>query len=105
MQVIQAARLVHTHNTLKHTHILDRDTHSYTHTCARTHAHTHIHTHAGNASYQAGVIGHVGIDFVTLQEEGSGALRLWAVDAGECVYVCVHVCRCGYVLMWTSLQV
>ncbi len=27
------------------------------------------------------MIGHVGVDFVTLQEEGSSALRLWAVDA------------------------
>jgi len=38
-------------------------------------------TSIGAACYRAGVIGHVGLDFVTLQEESSGALRLWAVDA------------------------
>eukprot|EP00967_Tisochrysis_lutea_P047904 scaffold58420_cov21-Tisochrysis_lutea.AAC.4 len=61
-----------------HTH-MHAHTHTYTH--IHTHAHTHTYTHTGAACYRAGVIGHVGLDFVTLQEESSGALRLWAVDA------------------------
>ena len=49
-----------------------------------THHHLLIFSHfsspfAGTACYRAGIIGHVGMDFVTLQEQ-DGALRLWAVD-------------------------